>query len=172
MKVIIELFPTDVLVGWLSNQNEQRALVSHGPLRTHVTNLFVSVISRTGNSFGLSRSVIKPILTQKLSRFNWSPNKSESGSKTKYGQNVCFHWSWPCLLCPLAAACPLPLPPPLHHCLPLLMLQAPHWHHSDHRVLMKFALAIHQAICLGSFYPHALIHLPRHGRVERSKYFH
>ena len=33
-------------------RNEQRALVSHGPLRTHVTNLFVSVISRTGNSFG------------------------------------------------------------------------------------------------------------------------
>ena len=26
---------------------------------------------------------------------------------------MCFHWSWPCLLCPLAAACPLPLPPPL-----------------------------------------------------------
>ena len=65
--VMIELFPTDVLVGWFSNQNEQRALVSHGPLRTHVTNLFVSVISRTGNSFGLSRSVVKPILTHK----NW-----------------------------------------------------------------------------------------------------
>ena len=26
-----------------SNQNKRRALVSHGPLRTHVTNLFVSV---------------------------------------------------------------------------------------------------------------------------------
>ena len=43
LKVMIELFPTDVLVGWFPNQNEQRALVSHGPLRTHVTNLFVSV---------------------------------------------------------------------------------------------------------------------------------
>ena len=42
-EVMIELFPTDVLVGWFPNQNEQRALVSHGPLRTHVTNLFVSV---------------------------------------------------------------------------------------------------------------------------------
>ena len=43
--------------------------------RTHVTTLFVSVISRTGNSFGLSWSVIKPILTEKLSRFNLSPIK-------------------------------------------------------------------------------------------------
>ena len=31
---------------------EQRALVSHGPLWTHVTNLLINVSSRTGNSFG------------------------------------------------------------------------------------------------------------------------
>ena len=41
--VMVELFPAGCWAGWFSNQNEQRALVSHGPLRTHVTNLFVSV---------------------------------------------------------------------------------------------------------------------------------
>ena len=58
-EVMVELFPAGCWAGWFSNQNEQRALVSHGPLWTYVTNFLVSVISRVGNSFGLSWSVIK-----------------------------------------------------------------------------------------------------------------
>ena len=46
--------------GWFSYQNEQRALVSR-PIKTLVTNLLISVMSRKGNSFGLPRSVIMQI---------------------------------------------------------------------------------------------------------------
>ena len=58
VQVMIELFPTD---GFLTRMN--RGLWCHMcPIKTHVTNLLISVISRIGNSFGLSRSVIKPNL--------------------------------------------------------------------------------------------------------------
>ena len=42
VQVMVELFPDGCWAGWFSNQNEQRALVSHGPLWTHVTSLFLS----------------------------------------------------------------------------------------------------------------------------------
>ena len=38
------------------------------PIKTHVTNLLYSVISRTGNSSDLSRSFVKPILTVNIAR--------------------------------------------------------------------------------------------------------
>ena len=64
---------------------EQRAFVSHGPLWTHVTNLFVSVSSRTGNSFG-SLSVLCQANTghKKLIQTKLVPlNESESVPKIK-----------------------------------------------------------------------------------------
>ena len=71
--------------------------------------------------------------------------------------------------CSLSSASSSPL---LHHCLPLLLLQASHGHHPDHWMLMELTLGVHQAICLGSLDSHTLIHLPCHSRVERSKHFH
>ena len=56
--------------------------------------------------------------------------------------------------------------------LSLLQLDASHWHHPDHRVLVELTLAVHQAVSLGSLDPHPLVHLPRHRRLERSKYLH
>ena len=43
LEVMIWLFPARCWAGWFSNQNEQRALVSNGPLRTHVTTLCVEI---------------------------------------------------------------------------------------------------------------------------------
>ena len=76
------------------------------------------------------------------------------------------------------SSCSLPPPPStspsslLSHCLPLLLLQSSHRHHSDHWVLVEFTLAVHQAICLGSLNPHPLVHLPCHRGMERLKHFH
>ena len=56
--------------------------------------------------------------------------------------------------------------------LSLLQLDASHWYHPDHRVLVELALAVHQTVSLGSLDPHPLVHLPRHRRLERSKHLH
>ena len=62
---------------------------------------------------------------------------------------------------PLPSSCSLPSSP-LLHCLPLLQLDAPHGHHPHHWVLVELALAVHQAVCLGSLDPHPLVHLSCH----------
>ena len=130
------------------------------PIKTHVTNLFVSVISRTGNSFGLSRSVVKPILTHKTIQIQMVQKQN----KDKCVLLLVL------ALPPLPSSCSLPSSStsssPLLHCLPLLQLDAPHGDHPHHWVLVELALAVHQTVCLRPLDSDPLVYLPCHGRME------